>query len=198
MFITASQGAVLSKGWNYLVPSTFTNTQGDLADEGINLMYLKSTEYNKEKNYGILDLKELYTKATIKFMRQADVSLLSDIALKKLKSNFNPFPETPKPGIKEFLGSLFRIWYLITFLVCLIIHFTGNNVAKHLLSLKLASLVMILVYISQSLMSIAVYTGLRFNAVYGLTLVFCTVFIWYNLFSIWILRRKKSKNPCAV
>jgi 4-amino-4-deoxy-L-arabinose transferase-like glycosyltransferase len=180
-FITASQGATFSKGWNDSVPYLYTNTKGDLADEGLNLKYISDSI--PIENQGILALKKLYTKATFTFIHQADYALLFNIIFVKLKSNFNPFPETPKPGKLELVGSIFRSMYLITLLSILFLAITNQSYFKRNRLFSLISVLIVLVFTSQAIMSIAIYTGLRFNAIYSLILVFCSLIFWLELWN---------------
>jgi hypothetical protein len=177
LFITSSQGATFSKGWNDSVIYLFTNTQGDLANEGLNIKYLPENKKYLIENSSILNLKEAYTLCTIEFIKSSSISNLMKIALIKLKSNFNPLPETSKKGMVEILGSSLRLFYLIVFIYFLF-KFSKNDIFN--------SFVIILgyVYISQALMSIAFYTGLRFNVSYSLIqLVSCVSLLYYNFIS---------------
>lgn len=94
-YLTASQGATLAKGWNDKVSTEFTNVEGDLADEGLNLKYVDPNLVAQSKN-SILDLSHIYTLGTKNFIARTSLEEIMKIALKKLKSNFNPFPERPK------------------------------------------------------------------------------------------------------
>ena len=46
-YMTISQGTTLSKGWNEKVASKFTNVDGDLADEYLNLKYLDQNDLDQ-------------------------------------------------------------------------------------------------------------------------------------------------------
>jgi 4-amino-4-deoxy-L-arabinose transferase-like glycosyltransferase len=189
IFLTASQGATFSKGWNADVAANFTNTQGDLADEGRNtdLLNIASLE-----GYSILDLKEIYTRATFLFLNSSPFTELVQIALVKLNSNFNPFPETPKPGILELAGSVFRSFYLLTFLPLFFLVRKWKQTDRLTRS---AAVSFLIIYLSQSLMSVMIYTGLRFNAVYGAALLLCSLIIWRHLFlNLPLMRRSKSNS----
>jgi hypothetical protein len=190
-FITASQGATFSKGWNDSVPYLYSNTKSDLADEGLNVKYITKTA--AIESYGTLALKKLYTDATIAFLRQADYSLLFHIAVLKIKSNFNPFPETPKPGKLELAGSLFRLIYLFTFLISLLLFILNHSYIRKNNLLFSVTVIMSLVYLAQTIMSVAIYTGLRFNAIYSLLLVCCSFLFWTEL---WKHRQNLRKNLC--
>lgn len=172
-YITASQGATFSKGWNKQVATNFTNVDGDLADEGLNLKYLKT---NIKPDISVLDLGKLYKKSTIEFIKQSSIKELATIVFVKLKSNFNPFPEKPKPGFLELLGSLFRVLYCM---LCLQIVYRFIKKPKININKELDRVVVVvcLVIVSQVLISIFIYTGIRFNSVYGITLLFCFIFL---------------------
>ena len=94
IIITTSSGAVLAKGWNRDVVRLHTNTKGDLANEG-----LVTHNYPKSQEYGNTEVEKmrLYKNATLHFIK-TNPEKIFPIIITKLKSAFNPFPETPKPG----------------------------------------------------------------------------------------------------
>ncbi len=185
-YMTVSQGAALSKGWNEKVVTDFTNVDGDLADEGLNLKYISNDIQNSRQ--GAIEKSELYKKATKEFIRSSNFKELAAIAWVKLKSNFNPFPEKPKNTFIDRLAVPFRILYAFVFLQVLYLIFMRKfnfNTFKG----KVA-LIVIAVLIGQVLMSIYIYTGLRFNAVYGMTLLFA----FFVLNTEWILTKLKIRT----
>lgn len=109
LIITTSTGAVLAKGWNKDVPEKHTNTKGDLADE---TLVLENFEYDDSKGYNEIERMELYKNATLHFVK-TNPELILPIIGKKLLSAFNPFPETPKPGILETGRVLFQVFSLL-------------------------------------------------------------------------------------
>lgn len=181
-YLTSSQGATLAKGWNEKVATEFTNSEGDLADEGLNLKYVNpKIVANAQKS--VLDLSHLYTVGTKNFISGISFQEITKIGLKKLKSNFNPFPETPKPGTLETAAIFFRILYLVVFgqMIFRFIRkrkFDCNSVQDRIF------LVVLAIFVGQSIMSVYVYTGLRFNAIYSLSLLFCFLYLntsyWKN------------------
>lgn len=177
-YLTASQGTALAKGWNEKVATEFTNVDGDLADESLNLKYYVDPKLIALSKNSILDLSHLYTKATKNFISGISLEEIMKIALKKLKSNFNPFPEKSKPGTLETLSIFFRILYLIVFIQMIVRFFRKSKIDFNSMKDRVY-LVVLAIFIGQSIMSVCVYTGLRFNAIYSLTLLFC--FIYLNL-----------------
>lgn len=188
-YLTASQGATLAKGWNEKVSIEFTNSEGDLADEGLNLKFLDSKLVAQSKN-SILDLSHSYTLGTKEFISRISLGEITKIALKKLKSNFNPFPETPKPGTLETLSIFFRLLYLVVFIQMLVRFFRKSKIDFNEMKDRIY-LVVLAIFIGQSIMSVYIYTGLRFNAIYSLNLLFC--FIYLNM-SFLINKFMKLKN----
>jgi hypothetical protein len=180
-YLTASQGATLAKGWNEKVSTEFTNSEGDLADEELNLKYVDPKLVAQSKN-SVLDLSHIYTLGTKKFISGIGFEEITKIALKKLKSNFNPFPEKPKPGTLETVAIFFRMLYLVVF-AQMIIRFFGKDKIDFNSLKDRVYLVVLAIFIGQSIMSVYVYTGLRFNAVYSLTLLFC--FLYLNI-GFWV------------
>lgn len=188
LYLTASQGATLAKGWNEKVSSKFTNSEGDLADEGLNLKYVdpKLVAYSQTS---ILDLSHLYTLGTKKFICGISFEEITKIALKKLKSNFNPFPESPKPGTLETISVFFRILYLVVFIQLIFRFFRKNKIDFNSMKDRIY-LVVLAIFMGQSIMSVYIYTGLRFNAIYSLSLFFC--FIYLNI-DFWINKFNKER-----
>ena len=175
VYLTASQGATFSKGWNEKVSTEFTNVDGDLANEDMNLKYVDSTLIN-DVNHSVIKLSKVYTAGTRSFINQISFGKKLKIVFKKLKSNFNPFPEKPKPGILESLSIVFRIVYLIV-LIQLILRFFQKKRFSFNSNKDKAYLIVIAVFIGQILMSSYIYTGLRFNAIYSLTMLCCFMII---------------------
>lgn len=174
LFLTASQGSTFSKGWNEKVVYEFNNVDGDLADEGLNLKYLGS-DINPS-SYSVLDLSKLYKSATVEFIKINGWVGNVSIAKRKILSNFIPFPEKPKEGLIELSASIFRCLYLL-FGVYAIFNLIFFKFKEYILfSVYLA------VYFSQTLMSIFIYTGLRFNSVYNLVLFFVIALYFYSLY----------------
>ncbi|TRX24100.1 hypothetical protein FNW25_12430 [Flavobacterium franklandianum] len=186
-YLTASQGATLAKGWNEKVSTEFTNSEGDLADEGLNLKYVDPKLVLYSQN-SILDLSQLYTLGTKNFIGGIGFDEMAKIALKKLKSNFNPFPETAKPGSLEALSVFFRILYLLVFIQMIVRFFRKGKIDFNAIKDRIY-LVILAIFIGQLIMSVYVYTGLRFNAIYSLSLLFC--FIYLNMD---FLRNKLNKE----
>jgi hypothetical protein len=179
-YLTASQGATFAKGWNEKVAAEFTNSEGDLADEGLNLKYVDPKLIANSQN-SILYLSHLYTLGTKNFISRIGFDEMAKIALKKLKSNFNPFPESPKPGTLETLAVLFRILYLVVFLQMMVRFFSKRKIDFDATRDRIF-LVVLAIFIGQITMSVYVYTGLRFNAIYSLSLLFC--FIYLNVYPL--------------
>ena len=176
-YLTASQGTTLSKGWNEKVSTEFTNSEGDLADEGLNLKYIDPKIVAHSQN-SILDLSHVYTLGTKNFIKGIGFDEITKIALKKLKSNFNPFPESSKPGTLEAASIFFRILYLVVFIQMIVRFFRKRKIDFDSLKDRIY-LVILAVFVGQSIMSVYIYTGLRFNAIYSLSLLFC--FIYLNM-----------------
>ena len=85
-YLTASQGATFSKGWNEKVVNQFTNVDGDLADESLNLKYLDKSIINPDAT--LLENSKLYKKATWKFIHTLSFTEKLQLAFTKVKSNF--------------------------------------------------------------------------------------------------------------
>lgn len=174
-YLTASQGATFAKGWNEKVPTNFTNVDGDLADESLNLKYVNPNDL-KENGKGVLEYSQLYQKGTWNFIKSLSFSEQINIAFKKLKSNFNPFPEKPKAGFFESLSIGFRIVYLVVF-IQLLLRIIGRKKFDFNSHKDKAFAVVFAVLVGQVLMSVYIYTGFRFNSIYSLTLLLCFLLI---------------------
>lgn len=173
-YLTASQGATFSKGWNEMVIDNYTNVDGDLADESLNLKHVENLKDNAK--YSTLKLAKLYKEGTLNYIKSLSFFEAVHIAMVKLKSNFNPFPEKPKPGFLEALATVFRIFYGILFLQCLFRIFKQRKIGITSEKDKVF-LVVFSILMGQILMSVFIYTGLRFNAIYGLTLLFSFIYV---------------------
>ncbi|OYU80808.1 MAG: hypothetical protein CFE23_07525 [Flavobacterium sp. BFFFF1] len=188
-YLTASQGAVFSKGWNEQVVSDFTNTQGDNADESINLKFLTKESYASASG-SVLDMGKFYRKGTIAYIEKIGFFERLKIIYVKLRSNFNPFPETPKEGWLEKSAIVLRgLWLLVFFQSILLVVkrvFYRKTVNSRVL------IVVLSVLSGQLLMAILIYTGLRFNAIYGLCLLACFLFL-----NLDILTKIYKKTQCA-
>lgn len=180
-YMTASQGATFSKGWNENVSTQFTNVQGDLADESLNLKFVDSDLLSRSNN-SFLDLSKLYTIGTKNFLHKISFQEKVNIALIKLKSNFNPFPEKPKPVFVDRFSVLFRILYLITFIQMIIRLFKKDKFDFDSMKDRFY-LVVLAIFIGQSLMSVYIYTGLRFNSIYALSLLFSFLYLNMDFFN---------------
>jgi hypothetical protein len=179
LYLTASQGASMSKGWNEKVSTEFSNSEGDLADESLNLKYVDPRLVAYAQN-SILDLSQVYTLATKNFIKGIGFDEITKIAFKKLKSNFNPFPERPKPGTLETLFVFFRILYLVVFILMIVRFIRKSKIDFNSLKDRIY-LVVLAIFVGQLLMSVYIYTGLRFNAIYSLSLLFCFIYLIMDL-----------------
>lgn len=174
IILTTSSGAVMAKGWNPKVPDEHTNTKGDLADETLVL-----EGFEDKKRYGAHEVQAMqrYKDATQHFIR-SNPDLILPIIGKKLASAFNPFPETPRPGILETGRWFFQFLALLSLFYILI--FSGNKLFK--------SLVLGLI-LSTIAITILTYSGFRFRMPQiGLELLF----IMYAVQDIAQRRRKIS------
>jgi len=169
VYLTASQGAVFSKGWNEKVSSKFTNVDGDLADEELNLKYVDSTLLKNSDN-SVLDLGKLYKEGTLNYLSQIPFQEKASILLTKITSNFNPFPEKPKPGFLESLSIVFRSLYLLALIQLFIRLFRRQKFSLDSNEDK-AFLIIASVFTGQIIMASYIYTGLRFNSIYSLALL---------------------------
>lgn len=189
-YMTASQGATLSKGWNEKVISDFTNVDGDLADESMNIKYIKTVKKIRPEITPVLKRSKLYKEGTMNFINSISTTDKIKIILKKIKSNFNPFPEKPKPGFFENLSIVFRIIYLVLFIQLFIRLFQFRKFNLESITDK-AFLIVLSIFIGQTFMAAAIYTGVRFNAIYSLTCLFCFIVInkkW--IFSSYLFENK--------
>jgi hypothetical protein len=178
-YLTASQGATFSKGWNEKVLTNFTNVDGDLADEGLNIKYITNREI-KQPVESVLVLSKIYQEATINYINTLSFNQKAAIIFKKIKSNFNPFPEKSKHGFFEDLSILFRVLYLILFMQLFrrLLKFKKFNFESQV---DKAFVVILSIFIGQILMSSYIYTGFRFNAIYSLSLLFCFIIVNKNI-----------------
>ena len=173
-FITTSQGATFSKGWNDNVLNDFNNVDGDLADESLNLKYLNNPDIvNKE----FIQMSKIYRDATIHFFKNQDYITIFKIAFKKVKSNFNPFPEKNKKGMLENLGVIFRVLYLLLFFQSIYLIFNNKFKVKNIIF----PIIVVFIYSGQVFLSILIYSGIRFNSIYGLILFFCLLIVNFEL-----------------
>ena len=179
LYLTASQGATLAKGWNEKVSTEFTNSEGDLADEGLNLKYV-DPKLVAHAHSSIVDLSQVYTLGTKNYIEGIGFGEIAKIALKKIKSNFNPFPERPKPGTLETLSVFFRILYLVVFILMIVRFFRKIKIDFNSLKDRIY-LVVLAIFVGELLMSVYIYTGLRFNAIYSLSLLFCFIYLIIDL-----------------
>lgn len=187
-YLTASKGAAFSKGWNEKVSSNFTNVDGDAANETLNLKYLKNPVQNPN-NLTTLDWSNLYTEGTKNYITSISLQEKLKIVFIKLQSNFNPFPEKSKPVFLDKLSVLFRILYLIVFLQLIFRLIKKPEIQFHSRKDKVY-LVVFSVLIGQIVMSIYVYTGLRFNSIYSLTMLFCFIYLNIDFFMDKVLKLK--------
>ena len=186
-FMTASQGTTFSKGWNEKVATDFTNVDGDMSDENMNLKYIGMQTLPRQDS-DILNGSKLYSKATWKFLETIPLSEKIKIALIKIKSNFYPFPEKTKAGYLENLGTLFRIFYAVAFVALIVRIFRRKfNFEK---PTDRIYMVILAIATGQIFMSVYIYTGLRFNSIYGLAMLFCVLYLCQDFFG----RKLKVRN----
>ena len=178
IYLTASQGATFSKGWNETVLTNFSNVDGDLADESLNLKYITNHEV-KLPVESVLDLGQLYNEGTNNYISSLSFGQKAAIVLKKVKSNFNPFPERPKEGFFEQLAIAFRMLSLILFVQLFIRIFKFRKFNFESQADK-AYLITLCIFIGQVAMAAYIYTGFRFNAVNALCLLFCFIVVNQN------------------
>tara|TARA_R110001632_G_scaffold34766_3_gene88156 strand:- start:7389 stop:8693 length:1305 start_codon:yes stop_codon:yes gene_type:complete len=169
VFLTASQGSSLSKGWNERVVEDFNNVNGDLADANLNLKYVSQIEIDAVSN-SIIDQSNLYKKATKIFFDQLPFNEKAAMVWIKLKSNFNPFPEVEKKGSLDQLAIIFRILYLIIFMQSIYFLIKKRKLFWTDIRVRIA-LFTFSIFVGQLIMASALYTGLRFNAIYSLSLL---------------------------
>lgn len=146
--LTTSSGAVIAKGWNQDVIKEHSNTKGDLADE---TLVLENYDYEKAKPRNEVERMKLYKDATVHFIKE-NPALVFPIIGKKLKSAFNPFPETPRPGILETGRWTFQFLALLAIVYILV--FAKNRVINSLAWGLVLSTVAI---------TILTYSGFRFR-----------------------------------
>jgi len=172
--LTTSSGAVMAKGWNPNVVDEHSNTKGDLANEGL---VLHDYVYNKNKNYNEVSRMQLYKDATLNFNR-SNPDLILPIISKKLLSAYNPFPETPKPGVLETGRWLFQLLALLSLIY--ILFFSRNKLIQSLAIGLILSTIGI---------TILTYSGFRFRMPQvGLELLFI-VFVVGDV----LMRRAEKK-----
>ncbi len=138
----------MAKGWNSEVVKNHTNTKGDLADEGL---VLQEYEYDKNIGYNEVQRMKLYKDASINFIISNPEKILPIIGT-KLLSAFNPFPETPKPGILETGRWLFQFLALLSLIY--ILFFSQNKLLQTFAYGLILSTVAI---------TILTYSGFRFR-----------------------------------
>ena len=146
--ITTSSGAVMAKGWNDEVVNSHTNTQGDLADEGL---VLNNFVYDKTLFRDEVAQSSLYTAAVVDFIKSNPDQILPIIGT-KLRSAFNPFAETSKPGFLERGRVAFHIMALIGLLYA--IGFAKSGIGRSLAWALVLSTIGI---------TIVTYSGFRFR-----------------------------------
>ncbi len=148
IIITTSSGSVMAKGWNHKLPEEHTNTKGDLADEKLVLL---NFEYNGNEYEGEVGRMQLYKDASLNFIRN-NPDLITPILWKKLKSAFNPIPETERPGVLETGRVIYQILALLSLIIIFL--FPKN---KLLWSLGVA------LVISTIAITALTYSGFRFR-----------------------------------
>ena len=148
LVLTTSSGAVMAKGWNKNVPELHTNTKGDLADE---TLVLKDYNFDRKKTRNEVERMLLYKDASLHFIK-TNPHLVVPIIWKKLKSAFNPIPETPRPGVLETGRVIFQVLALFALLYLLI--FSRNKLLKSL-AIGLA--------LSTIAITVITYSGFRFR-----------------------------------
>lgn len=174
--LTTSSGAVMAKGWNRNVIQEHTNTQGDLANEGLVLHDFEATE---KYGHNEVEKMQLYKDASIHFIKQ-NPDLILPIVSKKLRSAFNPFPETRKPGILETGRSIFHLLALLALIYILI--FSRN---KFMQSLAIGLI------LSTVAMTIITYSGFRFRMPQASLELLLMIFAASDVLNM----RKKLINP---
>ena len=150
--ITTSSGAVMAKGWNSKISIEHTNTKGDLADESL---VLQGYAYDKTITYNEVEKSQLYTRAVLAFIKN-NPDKVPLIILTKLKSAFNPFPETPKSGFLETGRVIFQVLSLLALVY--VIFLSKNNLIR--------SFALALVF-STVLITSLTYSGFRFRMPQG-------------------------------
>ena len=161
MVLTISQGATFSKGWNRHTADSFTNTRGDLAPEELNLLFVQYDTARFKTDF--FYRSNVYSTATKAFMHSVPLSTLVHIGFVKLATNFYPFPQTKKSGLVESMCSLYNVLFLISILL-----FACSKKLRQRFPTEF--LLVVFVVLGQSIMSVMIYTGLRFNSPYYLLL----------------------------
>lgn len=168
--ITTSSGAVIAKGWNNDVPYKHTNTKGDLADE---TLVLNEYDYEDRHLSDEVDRMKLYKDASIHFIRTNPQSILPIVGV-KLRSAFNPFPETARPGFLETGRYIFQFLALLALIYILI--FIKNRIIYSLAIGLILSTIGI---------TIITYSGFRFRMPQtGLELLFIIFLINHLILKI--------------
>ncbi len=191
LFMTTSQGTTLSKGWNERVIENFNNVNGDLADAGLNLKFVNQTEIDAAANSTIEESK-LYKTATKRFFNKISFKEKMKIVWVKLTSNFNPFPEVKKSGFLEQLAILFRVLYLIIFVQSIYYLIKRRKFFWVDIRVRIA-LFTFSIFVGQIIVASALYTGLRFNAIYCLSLL-ASFFIFNYDYVVDKTQRIRSSN----
>lgn len=145
--LTTSSGAVMAKGWNSDVVEMHTNTQGDLANEGL---VLKTYPFEQETS-GEVGLSKHHVNAVLYFIK-TNPDQIAPIIFTKLKSAFNPFAETEKGGVLESGRVLFHLLSLIAFIILL---FSESSYIK--------SILLGLIFATIGI-TIVAYSGFRFRS----------------------------------
>lgn len=149
MILTTSSGAVIAKGWNPEVSQEHTNTKGDLADEELVLKEFPANEKISALNE--VQRMKLFKDASIHYIKNHPHEIIP-IIVAKLKSAFNPLPETPRPGFLETGRVTFQI---LSFLAILYIIFFSKSSLFRSLAIGLV--------ISTLGITIIIYSGFRFR-----------------------------------
>lgn len=177
LLITTSSGAVMAKGWNMEVPQQHTNTKGDLADEAL---VLKNYAYKRADYKGQTGMMELYQDATFAFIK-SNPEMIFPIIVKKLKSAFNPFPETPRPGILETGRVIYQVLALVAALFLLI---RGSGISRAMVWG---------LFLSTALITIITYSGFRFRMPQSSMEIIFIVLAMHFMRENYILRRLKPE-----
>lgn len=187
VFLTTSQGTTLSKGWNERVAEDFNNVNGDLADARLNLKFVSQAEIEAVGN-STIDESKLFKIATKRFFDRLSLKEKATIIWVKLKSNFNPFPEVKKSGFLEQLAIIFRALYLIIFIQSIYFLIKRRQFFWTDIKVRIA-LFTFSIFVGQFIVASALYTGLRFNAIYCLSLLASFFIFNYN----YVIHKMKSK-----
>ena len=150
----------MAKGWNKDVIDKHSNTQGDLANEEI---VLQDYPFNVKASLNEVERMKLYKDASLYYIKSNSGKILPIIGT-KLKSAFNPFPETSKPGVLETGRWLFQFLALLSLIYILL--FSKNKLIQSLAFGLILSTIGI---------TILTYSGFRFRMPQaGLELLFIT------------------------